>query len=70
MPVNRDYLDVGQLLSEIKRGLPAAPGQMSAQEFSLLCENIANAIVKAIEMYDGRLRSPEPEYGEEERVVE
>lgn len=69
MSGKKDNVDAGQLLTELTRGLPAAPGQMSAKEFSLLCENIVNAIVKAIDMYDSRAKSPEPEYGEEERVV-
>lgn len=69
MPGKYYDVDANQLVSEIKQGLPAAPGQMSEQEFSRLCENVANAIVKAIDMYDRRIKSPEPEYGEEERVV-
>ncbi len=69
MPGTHNNVDVSQLVTEIKRGLPAAPGQMTEQEFSRFCENVAKAIVTAIEMYDGREKSPEPDYGEEERVV-
>ncbi len=68
MPGEKHGIDVSQLVGEIKQGLPAAPGHMSEQDFSRLCDNIANAIVKAIELYDHGLKSPEPEYGEEERV--
>ncbi len=69
MPGKPHNVDVGTIVSDIKRGLSAAPGQMSEQEFGRLCENIATAIVNAIDMYDGRAKSPEPEYGEEDRVT-
>ncbi len=69
MPSKEHNIDAGQLVSEIKRGLPSAPGQMSEQEFDQFCQNVAGAIVKAIDMYDSRMKSPEPDYGEEERVV-
>jgi hypothetical protein len=69
MPGKKENIDAAQLLTTIKRGLPAAPGQMSAQEFSLLCENIVAAIAMAIDQYDSRSKSLEPDYGEEERVV-
>lgn len=62
-------IDVQLLVSELKRGLPAAPGQMSEQEFTRLCENIAGAIVSAVDQYDSGIRSLEPEFGEEDRVV-
>ncbi len=68
MPDIEHNIDASQLVSEIKRGLPSAPGQMSEQEFNRFCQNVAGAIVKAIDMYDSRMKSPEPDYGEEERV--
>jgi hypothetical protein len=57
-------------VNAIKRGLPAAPGQLSAAEFDQLCENIASAISDAIEEYDRAVGSPEPDFGEEERVAD
>ncbi len=65
----RVNIDTNKLVSEIKRGLPAAPGQLSSSEFDQLCENIANAIGSAIEEYDRGVRSPEPDFGEEERAI-
>jgi len=64
----RASIDTSKLVSEIKRGLPSAPGQLTASEFDRLCENIANAIGSAIEDYDRSMKSPEPDFGEEERV--
>lgn len=66
----RVSIDTSKLVSEIKRGLPSAPGQLSASEFDQLCENIANAIGSAIEEYDRSARSLEPDFGEEERVAD
>jgi hypothetical protein len=66
----RVSIDTSKLVSEIKRGLSVAPGQLSAAEFDQLCENIANAISGAIEEYDRGVRSPEPDFGEEERVAD
>jgi hypothetical protein len=66
----RVSIDTSKLVSEIKRGLPGAPGQLSASEFDRLCENIANAIGSAIEEYDRGVRSPEPDFGEEERATD
>jgi hypothetical protein len=43
---------------------------LSASEFDRLCENIANAIGSAIEEYDRGVRSPEPDFGEEERATD
>jgi hypothetical protein len=60
--------DLSGLVEEIRRGLPAAPGGMSAPEFSLLCENIARAIVHAIDTHGPRAHTQEPEFGEEERI--
>jgi hypothetical protein len=65
----RAIIDTQALVAEIKRGLPSAPGPFSEEQFNRLCENIANAIAGAIERYDGRMKSPEPDFGEEERVV-
>jgi hypothetical protein len=69
MSAKQHNLDVSQLIDELKRGLPDAPGSLSQQEFDSFCDNVASAIVKAIDMYDSRMKSPEPDYGEEERVV-
>lgn len=63
-------IDTAKLVSEINRGLPAAPGQLSADEFNKLCENIARAIGHAIGEYDRSAKSPEPDFGEEERVAD
>ncbi|HEX3721164.1 MAG TPA: hypothetical protein VHV31_00140 [Nitrolancea sp.] len=65
----RASIDTKGLVDEIKRGLPTAPAQFSEEQFNRLCENIAGAIATAIEHYDGSLKSPEPDFGEEERVV-
>ncbi len=69
MPGKEHNVDAGQLVNDIKRGLPSAPGNMSEQEFDMFCQNVAGAILKAIDMYDSRMQSPEPDYGEEERAV-
>ncbi|HVX30491.1 MAG TPA: hypothetical protein VHA53_08445 [Nitrolancea sp.] len=66
----RASIDTRKLVDEIKRGLPAAPGQFSASEFDRLCDNIASAIASAIEEYDRSIKSPEPDFGEEERVAD
>ena len=65
----RANIDTQELVEEIKRGLPSAPIQFSQEHFNRFCENIANAIVSAIDRYDGRMKSPEADFGEEERVV-
>ncbi len=70
MPMRKDDFEIGDLLTTVKKGMPAAPGNMSAQEFSLFCENIVDAIVKAIDMYDRSAKSVDADFGEEERVVE
>ena len=69
MSVKEHNIDTSQLVREIKQGLPSAPGQLSEQEFDQFCRNVARAIAMAIDMYDARMKSPEPDYGEEERVV-
>lgn len=69
MPGKPHKVEISQLMNDIKRGFPSAPGQFSEQEFGRLCENIATAIVNAIDAYDSRAKSPEPEYGEEERFA-
>jgi hypothetical protein len=66
----RASIDTTKLVGQIKQGLSSAPGQMSADEFTRLCENIANAIAGAIETYDRAVGSPEPDFGEEERVAD
>jgi len=65
----RANVDTQELVAMIKRGLPSAPGQFSEEQFNRLCDNIASAIAGAIEHYDGRMKSPEPDFGEEERVA-
>jgi len=65
----RANIDTRELVAEIKRGLPTAPGQFTVDEFNRLSENIANAIASAIERYDGQMKSPEADFGEEERVT-
>ena len=65
----RSTVDTQELVATIKRGLPSAPGQFSEEQFNRLCDNIANAIAGAIERYDGRMKSPEADFGEEERVA-
>ena len=70
MPIRKEDFELGDLLATVKKGMPAAPGDMSAQEFSLFCENIVNAIVMAIDMYDRGVGSVDADFGEEERVVE
>ncbi len=70
MPVRKDNFEIGDLLTTVKKGMPAAPGNMSAQEFSLFCENIVNAMVMAIDMYDRGVGSVDADFGEEERAVE
>lgn len=66
----RTSIDTSRLVSEIKRGFSSAPGQLNEREFDQLSENIANAIGRALEEYDRGLRSPEPDFGEEERVAD
>lgn len=57
-----------KLVQTIRRGLPSNPGGMNDDEFNHLCENIAHAIIQAVEAHETNLHSPTPEFGEEDRM--
>jgi hypothetical protein len=59
--------EIQQIVEQIRRDLPAAPGGLSEQEFDQLCRNIGRAIAGALHVHAERYHRVEPEFGEVQR---
>jgi C4-type Zn-finger protein len=61
---------IEQVLQQIRADLPSAPQGMSDDEFDRLCNNIARAIMAALQAHEDRYHQLTPEFGEPQRPDE